>query len=302
MSIRRRLLLIFLACLLSAAAGSYIWLDRWQRQTIFSIELGDSRWWRQAPEDTEVFDITLKNGEKIRTWYIANADPQAPTVLYLHGSRWNLNGSVFRIERWVEMGFSVLAIDYRGFGDSSHILPSQATATQDASAALQELARRQPDPARRFVYGHSLGGAVAVALAAETNQPDFAGLILESTFTSIQAMIGNTRYAHIPGLAMLVTQPFNSIDTIKDVRVPILFLHGTADSVVPHSMSDALRAAADKPNGPLRRVVKIEGASHSGASRSGEIYENAIKEFIAMGPRASGDSDYRASKETGENH
>ncbi|RTZ44653.1 alpha/beta fold hydrolase [Candidimonas sp. SYP-B2681] len=302
MRIRRLLPLIILVCLLLVAAGSYIWLDRWQRQTIFSVELGDSRWWREAPQGTEVFDITLKNGEKIHSWYIANPNPQAPSVLYLHGSRWNLNGSVFRIERWLEMGFSVLAIDYRGFGESSHVLPSQGTATQDANAALQELARRQPDPARRFVYGHSLGGAVAVALAVQADQPEFAGLILESTFTSIESMIGNTRYAHIPGLAMLVTQPFNSIGTIQSVKVPILFLHGTADSVVPHSMSDALRAAAEKPNGPLRRVVKIEGASHSGASRSGEAYENAIREFIAMGAQAKGDDGLGRRTATGENH
>ncbi|MGP1615731.1 MAG: alpha/beta hydrolase, partial [Pollutimonas bauzanensis] len=155
MRIRLRPALLIAACAVLAAAGGYVMLDRWQRATIFSIELGDSRWWREPPPGTEIFDITLRNADKVRAWYLPNADPGAPTVLYLHGSRWNLNGSAFRMERWAEMGFSVLAIDYRGFGESSPILPSQASATEDAGAALRELARRQPDAARRYVYGHS---------------------------------------------------------------------------------------------------------------------------------------------------
>jgi fermentation-respiration switch protein FrsA (DUF1100 family) len=119
-----------------------------------------------------------------------------------------------------------------------------------------------------------------VALAARTDQPRFAGLILESTFTNIQSMVSNTRFSGIPGLDMLVTQPFDSIASIHDVQSPILFLHGTDDTVVPHAMSDLLFDAASKrPAGSRQWLVKIEGASHSGASRSGAAYENAIKDF-----------------------
>src|SRR5690606_28675895 len=128
--------------------------------------MGESRWWREAPHNAEIFDIPLANGEKVRAWYVPQPQPDAPAVLYLHGTRWNLNDSTFRIERWVDMGYAVLAIDYRGFGESSPRLPSQSSTTMDARAALQELARRQPLPQLRFVYGHSLGGAVAVALAS----------------------------------------------------------------------------------------------------------------------------------------
>lgn len=282
MPIRLRPLLLAVFCaLLLVAAGGYVALDRWQRATIFSVELGDSRWWREPPSGTEVFDIRLAGNDKVRAWYLANPNPDAPAVLYLHGSRWNLNGSVFRIERWLEMGFSVLAIDYRGFGESSPLLPSQASATEDAVAALQELERRQPDPARRYVYGHSLGGAVAIALAATVQQPEFAGLILESTFTSIQDMIPTTGYSAIPGLDLLITQPFDSLSSIKQVRNPILFLHGTNDAVVPHTMSDLLFEAARSRSGTAQQLVKIEGASHSGASRSGIPYEKAIKDFVS---------------------
>ena len=109
-----------------------------------------------------------------------------PAVLYLHGTRWNLTAQVRRISQLRELGFSVLAIDYRGFGESPGDLPSERTVYQDAQAAWERLVQLQPEAERRFIYGHSLGGAIAVDLAehlAEGNEPKAAGLIVESTFT-----------------------------------------------------------------------------------------------------------------------
>ena len=271
---------ILIIVLLLLVAGGYVVFDQWQRHTIFSVEMGEHRWWRDPPEGTEIFDIELPRGDAMRAWYLKHPNPAAPTVLYLHGSRWNLNCSVFRMQRWSQMGYSLLAIDYRGFGESSPRLPSQASVLADAQAALHELARRQPDPARRFIYGHSLGGAVAAQLAAQQKMPPVAGLILESTFTSIRDMIGTTRWAGVPGLGLLVTQPFDSIRALARVQLPVLLLHGTADRVVPHAMSDALLAAAAQAPEGLRRLVKLEGASHSGASRSSPTYDDAIQAFV----------------------
>ena len=103
--------------------------------------------------------------QRIHAWWWPTA-PDAPAILYLHGSRWNLAGQLFRIEQLHEFGFSVLAIDYRGFGQSDGDLPSEKTVYEDARVAWQRLVELQPDPALRFIYGHSLGGAVAIDLAA----------------------------------------------------------------------------------------------------------------------------------------
>jgi alpha-beta hydrolase superfamily lysophospholipase len=278
MPIKRRTLFRWLAALIVLLGTTgYVALDRWQRATIFSVELGEARWAREAPAATEIYDLPVSGKETIRAWYIAAANPNAPTVLYLHGSRWNLNSSVFRIERWLEMGYSMLAIDYRGFGESSPRLPSQASAAHDATVALRELQRRQPDPAKRFVYGHSLGGAIAVNAVTSRNVPDFAGLILESTFTNIQDMIATSRWAHIPGLRWLVTQPFNSLGSVAHVKAPVLVMHGTGDRVIPHTMSDQIYQAAARH--PANRLVKFEHASHSGASRD-HRYDDVVTAFV----------------------
>ena len=94
------------------------------------------------------------------------ASAQTPILLYLHGARFNVAGSAGRIRRMEQMGFSVLAIDYRGFGKSSAGLPSEKTAAEDARAAWDWLAREYPGRPR-YIFGHSLGGAIAIDLAAK---------------------------------------------------------------------------------------------------------------------------------------
>ncbi|MGY6268596.1 alpha/beta hydrolase [Achromobacter denitrificans] len=278
---------LFAAALLAGAgAVGCTQLDSWQRQTIFSPQAEPQTWWREPAAGTRVYDLALPGGDQVRAWYWQSPRANAPTVLYLHGARWNLNGSAFRIDGWTRMGYSVLAIDYRGFGASTARLPSEKSAQEDAAAALKELARLQPDPSRRFIYGHSLGGAIAIDLAASPEQPDFAGLIVESSFTSIGAMLATLRWGKVPGAGLLVTQPFDSVDKLARMHTPMLFMHGTADRVVPHTMSDELFAAARGVSPDLKRLVKIEGASHSGAFRSGEQYETAVKTFMRDASRA----------------
>lgn len=263
-----------------AGGVGYTQLDEWQRQRIFSPE-ETQRWWREPLEGTEIFDLALPNGHRVRTWHWRHPDPRAPAVLYLHGARWNLNGSVFRMQRWADMGFSVLAIDYRGFGESTELLPSEETAFQDSLAALHELARRQPDASRRFIYGHSLGGAIAIDLAARADGVSVAGIVIESSFTSIRDMLSTSlSWGDLPGAGLLVTQRFASTRKLAAITSPLLVIHGTADRVIPHAMSDQLHAAATSVPGHLRRLVKIDGGSHSGSVRD-PAYQDAVTRFAA---------------------
>jgi len=265
--------------LLAVGVGGCASLDEWQRKAIFSPVKGEQRWHREPLAGTEEFDLAL-GGHRIRAWYTPAARTDAPTVLYLHGARWNLNGSVFRIERWVEMGYNVLAIDYRGFGQSTEIVPSEESVYEDARVAFEELGRRQPDPARRLLYGHSLGGAVALDLATREGMGErIAAVVVESTFTSMPALVKGLRWGWVPGLDFAITQRFDSLSKIARVDKPLLIIHGTADRLVPESMAEELHAAAGSR---VKRLVKLEGASHSGASRHPD-YARAVRDFLGAG-------------------
>lgn len=278
----RPALLLIAALTLGGAAVGCASLDEWQRQAIFNPVRDNPRWFSEPLAGTEEYDVALANGHTLHFWYIPQADTaRAPTVLYLHGARWNLNGSVFRMSRWVDLGFNVLAVDYRGFGKSTELLPSEDSANEDARAALAELVRRQPDPARRFIYGHSLGGALAVDLASGAlKEPgnEVGGVVIEATFTSIPAMVRETKWGWVPGIGLAVTQSFDSASKIGKVETPLLIIHGTADNIVPHTMADELFEAAASHD---KQLLKIEGATHSGASRiGGAAYRHAVLRLV----------------------
>lgn len=272
--LRPRLIAASLVAL--ALAGGCSTLGEWERQMIFSPAKGEQRWHREPLAGTEIFDLDAA-GERVRAWYTPAGRADAPTVLYLHGARWNLNGSVFRIERWVEMGFNVLAIDYRGFGASTEIVPSEASARADVRAALAELRRREPEASKRVLYGHSLGGALAIDLAADPVAADaFSAVVVESTFTSIPAVAQGMKWGWLPGLDFAIRQRFESIDKIGRIQLPLLIIHGREDKLVPPAMAEQLLQAATSPR---KQLVMLTGAGHSGASRH-PGYARAVLDFL----------------------
>ena len=238
--------------------GGCAYLDTKQSEWIFSPVQGEWRGYRGLPQGVSEQWIAVGNeGEKLYAWWAPAADKDAPVLLYLHGARWNLTGSVARIPRWSRMGFSVLAIDYRGFGKSAAVnsaAPNEQSANEDAEAAWKYLATLAP-ASKRYIFGHSLGASMALQLAL--GQTDASGLILEGAFTSIPDMIRETRWGFLP-VSWLVTQRFDNIERIEKVKIPVLVVHGTADEIVPVAMGEKLFAAAKAP----KKFLRAEGGSH----------------------------------------
>ena len=202
--------------------------------------------------------------------------PDAPLMLYLHGARRNVESSAFRIRHMRELGFAVLAIDYRGFGRSSDALPSEDSVAEDARAAWAWLAAKQPGR-DRYVFGHSLGGAIAVRLASEV--PDAKGLIVEGTFTSIPAVFESMKWGWLP-IGPLITQRFDSVTRIANVKVPILVVHGANDSLIPPALGQALYEQAPGP----KRFELVEGGTHySTNGRGRQQYRQALRELFGVG-------------------
>jgi len=178
----------------------------------------------------------------------------------------------------------VLAIDYRGFGRSDGELPSEQTSYEDAQAAWAELAKRAPN-GKRFIYGHSLGGAIAMDLANTSAAKDAAGLVIESSFTSVREMQQFTSYSWIP-LGVVQTQYFDSLAKAPKLCMPTLFLHGSADYRIPINIAKKLFAAAPEP----KRWLLVEGARHVDIpTRYTAQWSAALKEFktLAAKPRAA---------------
>lgn len=218
---------------------------------------------------------------RLHALYARNVSADAPLLLFLHGARQNLGRSVFRIEQMRDLGFSVLAIDYRGFGASTDELPSEAGVVEDAEAAWRWLGVHHPERPR-YVFGHSLGGAVAVQLAARlaeapaTDAPK--GVIVEGTFTSIRDMFGTFKWGWLP-ISMLITERFDSLATVPRIKAPLLIVHGSEDAVVPSRFGQLLfeRATATK------RFILVDGGTHSTTSwRGAEQYRAALREFFGL--------------------
>ena len=176
---------------------------------------------------------TAGSSDRLHLWWLPNPDPQAPTLLYLHGTFRNLYQNYRKVEALREAGFAVVAVDYRGWGDSSPIIPSEATIYADANVAWAELVRRQSDPRKRVIFGHSMGSGVAVELASQKRAGvDYGGLILESSFTRLPDVASAAGTVGTIA-SWFATQEFDSLSKIGKVDAPILMMHGAADKTVP---------------------------------------------------------------------
>ncbi|MBK5005882.1 alpha/beta hydrolase [Pseudomonas sp. S60] len=272
--------------LLGLPAGCSV-LQHKERELVFRIEPGQASWFHGLPSGIQELDLrprTFTDNQSLHAWWWPAQRANAPAILYLHGVRWNLTGQLFRIEQLHAMGFSVLAVDYRGFGRSRGDLPSEATVYEDARIAWERFAQLQPDPAKRLIFGHSLGGAVAVELASELARDarhkaavaPARGLILESTFTSlgdVAAVVANTS---LP-VRWLMSQKFDSLNKIHEVGVPVLLVHGLDDRYVPSRFSQQLFEAAQEP----KTLLLVPGATHNNSmSLAGQRYRKAIQALL----------------------
>jgi uncharacterized protein len=214
--------------------------------------------------------------QQIEMWWLPHADTQAPTLLYFHGTFRNLYQNLRKIDALREAGFAILAVEYRGWGRSTPIVPSEQTIVQDAQIAFDELRRREARPTQRVIYGHSMGSGVAVDIASRLKAPDdYAVLILESAMTSLPDVA--TEASWLGPLARLVSnERFASIDKIAKVQAPLLMLHGSDDKTIPIKLGEKLFTAANAP----KQWLAVEGGAHSDLQETGRAqYQNTLQNF-----------------------
>lgn len=207
------------------------------------------------PKDLELEDAWFDSadGTHLHGWYCPHEKPRA-VVLFLHGNAGNITHTAEYVRSLHDLHqLTVLSLDYRGFGRSEGV-PTETGVLADARAARAWLAKRTGvRECDILLMGHSLGGGVAVDLAAKDN---CRGLILASTFTSMPDAAAH----HLPYLPtnVLMRNRFDSLRKIDQFHGPLLMVHGDRDRVVPYEQGKKLFAKANEP----KRFVTNAGGDH----------------------------------------
>ena len=237
--------------------------------------------WKQVNSEEDEFDASLvshlfissPNGTKDSTsrvgaWFMlptsssGKVEPLKASdtvILYLHGNASNRSQphriSLYRV--FLSLGYYVLAIDYRGFGDSSTVLLTEDTAVADARAALGWITAKLGEACRVVVWGHSLGTAISTHMVAEADMEtggssSVRGLVLESPFNNMREMVSTykvtsgliSRVLDIDQLILDTGVEFATDRWLPAVRCPVLILHAEDDNIVPHRLGVALEESA----------------------------------------------------------
>jgi uncharacterized protein len=216
--------------------------------------------------------------EKIHGWWIPAQKSNAKTILYFHGNGVNIGANTEQASRFHKLGFSVFLFDYRGYGKSEGDFPSEAAVYVDARRAWNYLTQeRKIAPKNIVIYGHSLGGAIAVNLA--TQHPNVAGLIVQSSFTSALEMARRNWWTAVFPVNLLLNQRFASIEKVPSLKMPTLYIHGTIDETIPFKMSERLFAATRSP----KHLQLFKGANHNDvAAIGGAAYSQTIQDFVTQ--------------------
>jgi len=215
------------------------------------------------------FFFPSQDGVRICAWLI-ELGAYTPLLLFFHGNGGNIGDRSENLALLARRGISSFIIDYQGYGKSEG-KPGELACYQDARASYSFLREELKIPKERiFLFGRSLGGAVAVDLAQEI---DFPAVILESTFTSFGDLVAR----FVPSLARSLKNKFNSLEKISQLRSPLLFIHGDMDEIVPYENGRKLFESAPQP----KEFYTIAGAGHNDTYLvGGEEYFDKIKKFI----------------------
>jgi len=215
--------------------------------------------------------LTTLDRVRVNAWYLPSPTSKR-ALLWFHGNAENIGHGLEHLGFYARLGVNVLAVDYRGYGKSEGS-QNEAGVYRDADAAYDYLLQeRHIHPQDIFVFGHSLGGAVAVDLASRR---ECGGLIVQSSFTSAKDMARRT--FRIPLFEYIPKSQFNSLEKIRGGRAAILIVHGTRDETVPFSMGQRLFAAAPEP----KFFFPVEGAGHNDVVEAGgeDLLEH-LKSFL----------------------
>jgi len=210
--------------------------------------------------------IRSDSGLALISWFAPPRRANKRTIIYFQGNAGNLGDRVERVTSYLEAGYGLLLVGYRGYGGLAG-RPSEAGLYADARANLDFLRHQGIDAKATILFGESLGSAVAVQMATE--HPALA-LVLEAPLASI-VHSARARYPFLVFEA-LVRDKFDSLAKIKNIHLPLLIVHGIEDRTTPVRFGKMLFAAANEP----KTGFFPEGAGH------GDLMAHGLAEYVLM--------------------
>lgn len=270
------------------AAQAAIWLvvliallwalvNMMKRSTLFFPEKYPEGLWDVSGLDPRPTDhtITTPDGVKLHAWLFASADADAPLLIFFHGNGGNLSHRADVAEALARRGISVLLFDYRGYGKSGGS-PSESKLYVDGLAVYDYARTTLGVPTERIaVYGESLGGPYAADVAANRK---VRGVVIESSFPSAASVANN---AYRRPLGVLLGNSLPTARSLNRAKVPVLVIHGDADTIIPFACGRELFDALEGP----KEMWVVPGSDHNEIPMvGGEAYFEKVVGFVRTVP------------------
>ncbi len=226
--------------------------------------------------DYEDVAFTASDGVKLHGWFVPATD-QRGVVLFCHGNAGNISHRLQSIQLFGELGMGTFIFDYRGYGRSAGKVSETGTYLDAAAAWAYLTDRRGILPERIVIFGRSVGGAVAVHLAVQTEP---AALIAESTFTSMGDLAADL-YPYLP-IRPLIRTKYNSIGKIGSAGCPVMVIHSRDDEMIGFEHSQRLFEAAPEP----KQFLELTGGHNEAIADDSQTYQAAVDAFLSkvLGP------------------
>jgi fermentation-respiration switch protein FrsA (DUF1100 family) len=227
--------------------------------------------------DFEPVALVTRDGERLRAWSLIHPAPRA-RIVYFHGNGGNLSIWTPILAGIARSGYSVIAFDYRGYGNSSG-RPTERGLYRDVDAVIEEFWARSPPGPPVVYWGRSLGVAMA-AYAATRVMPD--GLILESGFPDVRSLVRTSPL--LAFFSLFSTYRFPCAEFLQQLPVPapVLVMHGDDDHVIPIAQG---RALFERISGP-KAFFTIHGGDHNDTTPPDpSSYWQAVDGFITRLPK-----------------
>jgi len=189
----------------------------------------------------EKVKIATEDNLKLLAWYHDKGNKDYKTILFLHGNAGSLENRIHKINHFKDMNINFLLLAWRGFSGNNGN-PTEQGMYEDARSAIRWLKDKGLNVEDIVIYGESLGTGVATEIAQNKN---FAGVVLESPFTSM-VDAGKTKYPFFP-IGLLLKDKYKSDKKIKNIKSPILIMHGEVDKLVPFWMGEKMYELANEP-------------------------------------------------------